>query len=62
MGCHYTFDERRFTVVAPSFEALGLGLTVRDGQPEWRDDIECQTPQDTIVEHDATVRHVGSAH
>ena len=26
MGCHYTFDSRRFDVVAPSFESLNLKL------------------------------------
>ncbi len=53
MGCHYTFDTRRFSVVAPSFEALNLTYTVRGGVPQWRDDVHCAEPGDTIVRHDA---------
>ena len=56
MGCHYTFDERRFNVMAPSHEALGLRLPVRDGQPQWRDDSGCYRQGDTVVWHDAAVR------
>ena len=56
MGCHYTFDERRFNVMAPSHEALGLRLPVRNGQPQWRDDSGCYRPGDTVVWHDAAVR------
>lgn len=55
MGCHYTMDTRRFTVPAPSFEALNLKLYEADGEPVWRDHAHCASGTESIIYHDASV-------
>lgn len=51
MGCHYTFDERRFVVRAPNFEALNLTPRVVGGVLRARDDSRCAKPGETLVRH-----------
>ena len=55
MGCHYTMDTRRFTVPAPSFEALNLKLYEADGAPVWRDHAHCATGAESLIYHDTSV-------
>ena len=55
MGCHYTFDSRKFNVVTPSFEALNLSLFETDTGPVWRDHGHCADRDDVIVVHDVFV-------
>ena len=53
MGCHYTFDTRKFNVPTPSFEALNLSFFEKNGEPVWRDHSGCADPQETLIYHDA---------
>lgn len=48
MGCHYTFDQRHFSVRVPSYQALHLGL---GGAGAWRDDGHCAKPGEPVVRH-----------
>ncbi|NRA68448.1 MAG: hypothetical protein HRU19_28445 [Pseudobacteriovorax sp.] len=47
MGCHYTFDTRRFKVARPSFQALQLAY-----YPGARSDDHCIKPEDQVIFHD----------
>ncbi|MAD61529.1 MAG: hypothetical protein CMH49_08470 [Myxococcales bacterium] len=55
MGCHYTFDQRRFKVVEPSYEALNLKFMILRGEEQWEDAWGCVTPDDYVVTHAAEV-------
>ena len=55
MGCHYTFDQRRFVVVEPSYEALNLKYMIVRGEEQWEDSWACLTPEDYVVTHAAEV-------
>ena len=51
MGCHYTFDTRRFNIVTPSFDALKLTRFSSAEGPAWRDHAHCADAQDIVVHH-----------
>ena len=55
MGCHYTFDQRRFKVVEPSYEALNLKFMILRGEEQWEDAWDCVMPDDYVVTHAAEV-------
>jgi hypothetical protein len=61
MGCHYTFDSRRFVVRVPSYRALHLSLRVVGGQAHVRDHRACARPEERIVWHELPPNQDGSA-